>query len=278
MTAMPVDERSPGRRRPQLAAVPTRPGAVRRAWTPWLILSVFVFLWGTPQVRASLDGVWVAKVPVAGLARARAEDAARRCRAAHRERGLQFQSAVGDRHRHFARGHHLRALLSATGLRGLLRMYGRTLYLVRYSLLTISCMMAIGFVTRYSGTDATLGLALASTGWLYPLLRHADRLARRGAHRLGYVVERAVRRPAAGHGRATRPQPGADGGGQQLGRRDGQDDRRAVDRRRLDGDQVVRPRRLHSALRLLPLDRARVLVGLLVMGQAYVWPFTLLAP
>src|SRR4029079_13103246 len=52
---------------------------------------------------------------------------------------------------------------------GLIRSYGRTLYLVRYSLLTISCMMAIGFVTRYSGTDATLGLALAGTGWLYPL-------------------------------------------------------------------------------------------------------------
>ena len=50
----------------------------------------------------------------------------------------------------------------------LLRMYGKTLYLIRYSLLTIACMLALGYVTRYSGTDATMGLAFASTGWLYP--------------------------------------------------------------------------------------------------------------
>ena len=46
---------------------------------------------------------------------------------------------------------------------GLARTYARTLYLVRFSLLTIACMMAIGFITRYAGTDATLGLALALT-------------------------------------------------------------------------------------------------------------------
>ena len=46
--------------------------------------------------------------------------------------------------------------------------YARTIYLVRYSLLTIACMLAIGFITRYAGADATLGLALANTGWSYP--------------------------------------------------------------------------------------------------------------
>jgi lactate permease len=51
---------------------------------------------------------------------------------------------------------------------GLIKTYGRTLHLVRYSLLTIACMLGLGFVTRYSGTDATLGLAFAQTGWLYP--------------------------------------------------------------------------------------------------------------
>jgi len=51
---------------------------------------------------------------------------------------------------------------------GLIKMYGRTLYLVRYSLLTIACMLGLGFVTRYSGTDATMGLAFAKTGAFYP--------------------------------------------------------------------------------------------------------------
>ena len=41
--------------------------AVLKAWTPWIILSLFVFLWGIPQVKALLDGIWIAKFPVAGL-------------------------------------------------------------------------------------------------------------------------------------------------------------------------------------------------------------------
>ncbi len=44
----------------------------------------------------------------------------------------------------------------------------QTLVRVRYSLITIAAMLALGHVTRYSGTDATLGLALAKTGKLYP--------------------------------------------------------------------------------------------------------------
>src|SRR4051795_8417690 len=40
---------------------------VTKAWMPWVILSVFVFLWGIPQVKAALDAVWAPKLPVAGL-------------------------------------------------------------------------------------------------------------------------------------------------------------------------------------------------------------------
>jgi len=43
-----------------------------------------------------------------------------------------------------------------------------TLVRVRYSLITIAAMLALGYVTRYSGSDATLGLALAKTGSFYP--------------------------------------------------------------------------------------------------------------
>jgi lactate permease len=50
----------------------------------------------------------------------------------------------------------------------LLRAYWRTLKLVRFSLVTIAAMLALGFTTRYSGVDATLGLAFAQTGILYP--------------------------------------------------------------------------------------------------------------
>jgi len=46
--------------------------------------------------------------------------------------------------------------------------YGRTIKVCAYSLITISAMLAIGTLTRLSGIDATLGLAFAGTGVLYP--------------------------------------------------------------------------------------------------------------
>jgi lactate permease len=46
--------------------------------------------------------------------------------------------------------------------------YWHTLVRVRVSLLTIGLMLALGFTTRYSGTDTTMGLAMASTGFLFP--------------------------------------------------------------------------------------------------------------
>jgi lactate permease len=51
---------------------------------------------------------------------------------------------------------------------GLIAAYGRTIRLCAYSLITISAMLAIGTLTRLSGIDATLGLAFAATGVLYP--------------------------------------------------------------------------------------------------------------
>ena len=48
------------------------------------------------------------------------------------------------------------------------KVYLQTIWKVRFSLLTIAAMLAIGFMTRYSGLDATMGLAFARTGHLYP--------------------------------------------------------------------------------------------------------------
>jgi lactate permease len=48
------------------------------------------------------------------------------------------------------------------------KIYGRTIVKVRFSLLTIAAMLGIGILTRYSGVDATMGLAFARTGVLYP--------------------------------------------------------------------------------------------------------------
>ena len=50
----------------------------------------------------------------------------------------------------------------------MLQTYLQTIYTIRYSLLTIVAMLALGYVTRYSGVDVTLGLAFAATGAFYP--------------------------------------------------------------------------------------------------------------
>jgi lactate permease len=62
----------------------------------------------------------------------------------------------------------LAGLYMGFSLAELARVYRRTLWTVRFSLITIAGMLAVGYVTKYSGTDATLGLALAKTGALYP--------------------------------------------------------------------------------------------------------------
>jgi lactate permease len=50
----------------------------------------------------------------------------------------------------------------------LIAAYAKTIWVTLASLITISAMLAIGTLTRYSGIDATLGLAFAGTGILYP--------------------------------------------------------------------------------------------------------------
>lgn len=142
-------------------------GAVFRAWLPWLILSVFVFAWGTPQFRVWLDALWVWKMPVPYLhnlvvkvppvvAQAHSEAAIYTLNLLSATgTGILLSAVVGG-------------LILGFGPVKLVREYGRTAWLVRYSLVTISAMLALGYVTKYSGTDATLGLAFARTGWIYP--------------------------------------------------------------------------------------------------------------
>ncbi len=50
-----------------------------------------------------------------------------------------------------------------------LRVFGRTLHRLRFSLIAILAMLGLGYITRYSGMDAVMGLAMANTGWLFPI-------------------------------------------------------------------------------------------------------------
>ena len=249
---------------------------VVRAWTPWAILSVLVFLWGLPQVKASLNGRFTLfNFPIEGLHNQieRVPPVVAKAAPEAAVYTLNWLSATGS-------GILIAAIVAGLvmgfGVPKMAQTYWHTLKLLRFSLLTIAAMLALGFTTRCAGLDATLGLAFAKTGWLYPFFGAAARLARRRPHRLRHLFERAVRRAAEDLGAAARALAGADGRGQQLGRGHGQDDRRAEHRGRLHGHAVVWTRGRDPALRVLPQPRPGRLVGLLVMAQAYVWPFTAL--
>ena len=46
--------------------------------------------------------------------------------------------------------------------------FGHTLYRMRFAIIAMTCMLGLGYVTRYSGMDAVLGLAFTRTGYLFP--------------------------------------------------------------------------------------------------------------
>lgn len=140
---------------------------VVKAWLPWVLLSVVVFVWGLPQVKTWLDGFTLTRLPVPGLDQMvlRAPPIVPQPRP---------EAAVFDFNWLSASGTGILAAALMAGLylryplRQLLRIYWETLKQVRFTLLTIAATMAIGFVSRYAGLDGTLGLAFARTGWLYP--------------------------------------------------------------------------------------------------------------
>jgi lactate permease len=138
-----------------------------RAWLPWIILSVVVFVWGLPQTKGFLDGIAAPKIPIPGLDKLvlRVPPVVAKPAAEGAVFNFNFLSASGSG---ILLASIIAGLAMGYSIRGLLSVYWKTIKLVRYSLLTIAAMMAIGFTTRYSGMDATLGLAFARTGWLYP--------------------------------------------------------------------------------------------------------------
>jgi lactate permease len=142
-------------------------GAVVSAWVPWVLLTVFVFVWGLREFKALLEPAGV-KLPNPGLHQRIAREPP-----VVAER--KVEDAIYDLNPLAATGTSifLAAVCTAFWLRigpgRFLKIFMRTCRQMRWPLFTIACMLAIAFTTRYSGMDATLGLAFTRTGWLYPL-------------------------------------------------------------------------------------------------------------
>jgi lactate permease len=148
-------------------ATATATGPKWKSWAPWILLSAFVFLWGLPAVKSALNGWFAPQIPVPVLHNAvlKVPPVAPMPTAEKAVFSLNLLSATGTA---LLLAAIASAIVLGVGARRALVIYGQTLLRVRVSLLTIAVMMALGFTTRYSGTDTTMGLAMAGTGWLFP--------------------------------------------------------------------------------------------------------------
>jgi lactate permease len=156
---------------------------ILRAWMPFAILSMFVLLWGLPSVKLAMNRATTPAfrvvlangkvrtgppgwdVPYLHNAVFRAAPVVAKPTPEAARYDFNWLSATGT-------GCFLAAIVSGlllgqTPLQ-LMKVFWKTIARMRLAVVAISFMLGLGYVTRYSGLDAVLGLAFTRTGWLYP--------------------------------------------------------------------------------------------------------------
>lgn len=159
------------------------PSQILKAWMPFAVLSLFVLLWGLPPIKLALNRATTPAfrvtladgkprpgppgwdVPYLHNAVYRAAPVVAKPTAEAARYDFNWLSATGT-------SCFLAAIVSGLllGVRplALAKIFWRTLVRMRLAMIAISFMLGLGYVTRYSGLDAVLGLAFTRTGWLYP--------------------------------------------------------------------------------------------------------------
>jgi lactate permease len=151
----------------QMDKTPLTQGELWTALLPWIIVCIVMLIWGNGTFKTWANSIFVWNYPVPELHNMinTVPPVAAKPTPQGAVFGFTYLSFTGT------------GMLIAAIIAGLLagfsplRMvteYGRTIKLCAISLITISAMLAIGTLTRLSGVDATLGLAFAATGVLYP--------------------------------------------------------------------------------------------------------------
>lgn len=147
-------------------AAPTREQIVL-AWMPWVVLSLIVFALGTKTIKTFIDSRTAVtfSMPLLDNAVSRAPPVVAKATVEPATFAFNWLSATGT-------GLLVTAIISGVMLGlspiRLVRIFCGTLARVRLSLVTIAAMLALGYTTRYGGLDTTLGLAFANTGKLFP--------------------------------------------------------------------------------------------------------------
>ncbi|HEX2884897.1 L-lactate permease [Vineibacter terrae] len=152
---------------PTMDTTPLTPTELGAALLPWVVLCAILLVWGTGWFKAAVNPIFTWNYPVPELHNMinKVPPVAAKPTPEGAVFAFQYLSFTGT-------GMLIAAIISGfiMGLSPgrIVATYGRTLKLCAYSLITISAMLAIGTLTRLSGVDATLGLAFAATGVLYP--------------------------------------------------------------------------------------------------------------
>jgi lactate permease len=146
---------------------PLTQAEVWSALLPWIIVCIVMLIWGTGAFKTWANSIFTWNYPVPDLHNMinKVPPVAAKPTPEGAVFGFTYLSFTGT-------GMLIAAIISGF-LMGFspIRMiteYGRTIRLCAISLITISAMLAIGTLTRLSGVDATLGLAFAASGVLYP--------------------------------------------------------------------------------------------------------------
>jgi lactate permease len=150
-----------------LDKTPLSQGQLLSALLPWIIVCIVMLIWGSGWFKVWANSIFTWNYPVPELHNMinKVPPVAAKPTPEGAVFGFTYLSFTGT------------GMLIAAIISGLLMSfspakmiaeYGRTIKLCAISLITISAMLAIGTLTRLSGVDATLGLAFAATGILYP--------------------------------------------------------------------------------------------------------------
>jgi len=158
-------------------------GQIAKAWLPFAILYLFVLAWGLPSIKLAMNKATTPAFTVvmpdgkprpgpagwdwpylhAKVFRTAPVVAKPTPEAARFD--FNWLTATGT-------GCFLAALVSGLilglGPGKIIKIFGGTLFRLRFAILAMTCMLGLGYVTRYSGMDAVLGLAFTRTGWFFP--------------------------------------------------------------------------------------------------------------
>jgi lactate permease len=134
---------------------------------PWIIVCIVMLIWGNGSFKSWANSIFTWNYPVPELHQMinKMPPVAAKPTPEGAVFGFTYLSFTGT-------GMLIAAIISGLLMgfspANMIAEYGRTIRLCAVSLITISAMLAIGTLTRLSGVDATLGLAFAATGILYP--------------------------------------------------------------------------------------------------------------